>query len=338
MTPEKLEAVRIIVVHDSCPDGTASAIILKDALPKAQDIRFVQYGTEAHKGLVAEPGMLFCDITPPPDRADEFVAVGALVLDHHKTARATVAKFGENGVFADEAKEPGVCGAVLAYREVWMPRRSGPCGACRCALPDESCTCPPEPFVTRLATLAGIRDTWQRQDSRWNLACQQANVLRFIPNEKWMAKSLREIAQGWERDFAWLGQLLEEKNIESVKSVIERGWKYTSQWGTRILMIPSTHLTSDAAEALGDQFDIIVGFGFACEDGKHPVMTFSTRSHTTFDCSALARHYGGGGHTKAAGFARKVTVEGSSSHAITSNPYDSFVSYLEAYEMLTHQF
>src|SRR5256885_13008647 len=74
-----LAAVRTIVAHDECADGTASAILLHDALPGAEVV-FADYGGAAGRP-VAGPGLLFCDFSPPAARADEFVAAGAIVLD-----------------------------------------------------------------------------------------------------------------------------------------------------------------------------------------------------------------------------------------------------------------
>ena len=117
-----LKGVNKICVHDNCPDGTASAIILKEALDLGpEQIVFVQHDALEYKEMKAEPGLLFCDCAPPPDRVQEFVDVGTIVLDHHKYSRGIVAAFGERGVFADKEKEPTVSGAGLAYREVWLP-------------------------------------------------------------------------------------------------------------------------------------------------------------------------------------------------------------------------
>src|ERR1700754_3177520 len=101
---EKLQAVKTIVTHDRCADGVMSSIILKDVLPEAE-VKFLQYGVEQEE-LEAAPNMLFCDFSPHPKRVTDFVAAGALVLDHHKTARDVVSAFGADGVFGDEVADP----------------------------------------------------------------------------------------------------------------------------------------------------------------------------------------------------------------------------------------
>lgn len=118
---EQLKAVTTVVVHDNCTDGLASAMILLDALPNAT-FRFVQYNSPEHLSLQAQPNMLFCDITPHASKVQDFKAVqNVWVLDHHKTAKSIVEQFGAKGIFADFDAEPGVSGAVLAWREVWLP-------------------------------------------------------------------------------------------------------------------------------------------------------------------------------------------------------------------------
>lgn len=68
-TKEQLQKITTIVVHDHCPDGLASAIILHHALPQAK-IKFVTYGTKEYQELPAIEGMLFCDISPPYQKSD----------------------------------------------------------------------------------------------------------------------------------------------------------------------------------------------------------------------------------------------------------------------------
>ena len=286
--PNKLDAVTTIVVHDHCPDGMASAILLKDAYyAQHVDILFMKYGSDELKALPATPGMLFCDFSPPADRAEEFVQAGAIVLDHHKTAKDTVTRF-EHSVFGDEVADPGVCGAVLAFRHVWLPRRGN--------------MLVQRLFAEDFATLAGIRDTWQRQSPRWQEACNQAYILNFFPPGELLAsKTLTHIAARWKEDYLPIGKILAQREADKIQSAIQKGLRCTSSAGRKVIIFPGTGSTSDAAEALGAEVDLVVGFECLAENGRTKVI-FSTRSHTDFDCSAFCKSYGGGGHTRAAGF------------------------------------
>lgn len=305
---EKLRAVRTIVVHDNCGDGTGSALLLKDALPQAEVV-FVQYGTEAYRNLPATEGMLFCDIAPPAERVEEFLAVGAIVLDHHRTARSVVERF-EDGVFADEATEPGVSGTFLAYREVWEPLRGA------------DSTEHVREWVRWFATLTGIRDTWQREDPRWDAACRLSHLLFFMPNVDWLAIPLSKLAVDWADHFDWIGSVLDRKHEKSVQKSIRRAHRLVSPRGTRILVMNSTSHTSDAAESLGSDIDLVAGFSYEAENGT-PKVALSLRSHTDFDCAAMARRFGGGGHTRAAGMSLPVTSE---------SPYEALLRAVTEYE------
>ncbi len=318
---DKLANATSIITHDSCADGTVSAILLKDAFrmlgKSGVPITFLQYGTDAYKNLKAVEGMLFCDFTPPADRAQEFVDAGAIVLDHHKKAEALVKSFGENGIFADEVTEPGVSGAVMAYEHVWKPLA---------ITTDDNIT---GLFANPFARLAGIRDTWQRQSPLWEDACHQATVLHFIPNEQWLSMSLREIGLSW-LEYAKIGKLLWDKQIASTKRAVEGGYRFTSAKGTKVITFDNVKATSDAAELLGSEVDLVVGFAMFVEPGQpKPKLIFSTRSHANFDCGAFCKSLGGGGHTRAAGFNIEVVVE---SGGWTPNPYSALMTILETYE------
>jgi hypothetical protein len=306
ISKDLLDAVRVIVTHDSCSDGLTSALILRDVLPAAR-IAFVQYETPGLLGLAAEPGMLFCDMSPPASRADEFVAAGAVVLDHHRTARKVVEAFGDRGVFADEAREPGVSGATLAYREVW--RALAPTG-----VPRER-----EQAIVELAALAGIRDTWQRASPRWTEACAQHEAVTFWPRDTWLATP----ASGFPAMLA-IGPTLLDKKAEQVKKALGVAWRHTHA-GVRIVLLDGSELASDAAEAVDHDADLVAGFAYRAEPSGVLKLTFSLRSHTDFDCAAWAKHEGGGGHTRAAGFS--VMVSPFDGHT----PHATFVEHLQAW-------
>jgi len=306
-----LKAVKTIITHRNCSDGTASAIILQDVFSTAS-VRFLQYDTEGHQKLQAEPGMLFCDMSPPEDRVDEFVAAGAIVLDHHATVEPLVAKFGKLGVFADLKQEPGVSGAVLAYREVWLPLTHW--------------TTLHKGFAEWFVRLAGIHDTWQTQDPLWRKSCELNEILRFYPNDWWLSRGLGRLADRWETDFSELGKNLLEKHEAKVQRATDGGFRWTSPQGTKVIIFEGVTLASGASEVLGSQVDLVAAFNYFTDNGQ-PKVIWSLRSHTSFDCGAFAKERGGGGHTKSAGFGAKVQ-EGD------ANPYDYFKRVLEYVEMM----
>ena len=298
---EKLSKVTTVITHAHCPDGMMSALLARDGLcwrsptpTQPLDIRFIQHGTDEHRNLDATPGMLFVDFAPPVKRADSFVAAGAIVLDHHKTTESLVAQFGENGVFGDEVKDPGVCGATLVYRHVWLPMMDG--------------VDLPESFKLRveyMTRLAGIRDTWVKTADDWREACKQAEILLFMPKERWLSMTLREIVYKWDADFGWIGDVELEKHEESVTRAAAEAWRCTSSGGTRMALITGgLHTVSDASQLLED-IDLVVAVRYTVKDGK-PTLICSTRTKANYDCKKLAEFYGGGGHTKAAGFSVPV--------------------------------
>lgn len=320
--PAKYKDVRVVVTHDGCADGVASALLLHDALPDAR-IEFVQYGTTKHAELKPEPGMLFCDITPPRKRMQEFVDAGALVLDHHKHAKDISDAFGDNAVFADEKTEPGVAGAVLAWREVWEPTY----GFLHCAH-----------LAKEFAELAGVYDTWQTQDKRWMEARVQTEVLKFFPPEIWLAKSDpfhddSDTRSFWQTKLEF-GRLLIQKHEQKVHAAVRGSYRFTTGKGTRVIVFEGTTLTSIAAEIVDQEADLIVGFNYYAENFKGKMIA-STRSHTGYDCGALCKSYGGGGHTAAAGCVYEFDLrhnprEGSLQGA--HDPYFTVLSLIERYE------
>lgn len=281
-----LATVRTIVAHEDCADGTASAILLHDALP-ACEVLFAEYGRSAD-ALPVHEGMLFCDFSPPPARVAEYVAAGAIVLDHHRTARDVVARFGARGVYADEQADPGVSGAVLALREVWLPL----CG-----------DAPARAFAEAFATAAGARDTWQTHSPAWRDGCvQQATLTTFLQSH-WLSIPLPMLERDWRARYAPIGEQVIARKRERLLSAIASGHRFTTaRNGLRVLAMNLLGAASDAAEETDGSADIVVAFDVVEEAGA-AIMRLSLRSHAGFDCGAFAQARGGGGHTRASGCA-----------------------------------
>ena len=287
----KIESLKHLITHAHCPDGTMSAMLLAHFFPDLT-VTYVQYGSEEHRNLEVLPYTIFCDFSPHPDQVEDFVRAEAVVLDHHKTAESIVARFGDLGVYGDEDSEPGVCGAVLALREICVP-------LFRKFLPDHE---PRSYFLFRAlenyAILAGIRDTWQRSHPRWREACEQASAIGFWPNEDLVGRPPEE----WKSKFE-IGKILFQKKLNSAERCGNDAYRFLSQKGTRVAIFQNSRMASDTAEYLDTEADLVIGFDVAVRDGE-PTMVFSARSHTFYDCGKLAKAHGGGGHTKAAGFRR----------------------------------
>lgn len=301
---EELRAVRVVVSHrypdGACPDGLASAMILKDVLPDAR-YRFYAHNTREYDELAPEPGMLFVDITPPTrpegrvSRAADFRDAGAIVLDHHKDAEELVGSFGARGVFAHETRDPGVSGALLAFEHVWLPLTNvASSGFGSGAWVAE------EPRIRHFAKLAGVRDTWQTTDPLWREACEQAAVLLFYPIDHWLYGSRLgpldpvRLARRME-----IGPHLIAQRERETLALIASAYSFVTEKGTRVTALPSVRI-SDAAERIGDGADVVVGFAYHVEKNE-PSMRLSFRSRGSVDVSAIAHTLGGGGHTRAAG-------------------------------------
>jgi len=284
------------IVHANCPDGILSAILLRDALPKAE-IQFVQYGTPAYAALKPEPGVLYADFSPPVrtklsttslsrtpvyevDSQDaallrEYVDVGTIVLDHHATAKPVVKAFGANGCFGDEKEQPGICGASLVYENVWeLGRRkkyhkdskvfSEAFAASEDCWPPDDRT--PYDAVSDLVSLAGIRDTWRRESRSWRKACAQAAVLMFFPWSHWEERKLDDIVHGLAYQNGFGETLLQKRELE-VKEAVEKAYRFTSAKGTRVVVFEGPALSSDVAEFIHDHADLVVAFGYDVEKG-----------------------------------------------------------------------
>jgi nanoRNase/pAp phosphatase (c-di-AMP/oligoRNAs hydrolase) len=287
-----LRTVDTVVSHADCPDGIASAMILHRALPSAA-IVFIEHNTPEQRALPANRGMLFCDIAPAADRLAEFVAAEAIVLDHHKGARDAVAAFGERGRFADERQEPGVSGALLAYREAFRPLLGE------------------DVEVERFARLAGIRDTWQNTEAEWDEACAQATALTFFGYEHLSTQVVLS------PDKLEVGRLLLSKKLETARGVAAH--KCFKLRPDVVMFNDRDRVLSDVAHFVLEverAVQIVCGFHYKVTSDGAMLLVYALRSRRDgVDVAAIAKANGGGGHSSAAGFS--VAVDGTADPVAT---------------------
>jgi hypothetical protein len=283
-----LKRVKKVVVHTPCIDGLVSAMIALDALPDAEVV-FCAYGSQ-QKELECEPGMLFIDFTPDPDRVQQYVDAGAIVLDHHVHAKELVERFGERGI---DVEEPGASGAVLAFRHVWLPTFDK---LWLRALEQH------KDFDSgQLAELVGVRDTWFKESPLWNQALEMHAILEAFPQDYWLAEG--GIGAALEALRAGTGKALVDKKAKTISEVVQRGL-IRRNIGGRVWALSAvrTEMASDLAEAArGAGVDVLVNVQPYIEDGVTWYLV-NLRSNSSLDVGALAKRFRGGGHRGAAGF------------------------------------
>jgi oligoribonuclease NrnB/cAMP/cGMP phosphodiesterase (DHH superfamily) len=322
---EKLQALRTCISHDVCADGTASAMIIKAALPDIE-VRFIRYNSEEHEKLEATEGMLFCDFAPHKTRTKDFFDKGAIVLDHH--APEVVAPFGELGVFADKDVEPGVSGAMLAYRHVWVPLHGGG-----------------SEFIRDFASICGIYDTWQTKSPFWNKSRACTETLHFFPKENWLSGQIfpgvsgqifpttQEEIDTWNARMG-IGEILIEQKDSKVKKILTEAYR-TNVGSFKIIITEGTSAINEVAEASGEEADIVAGFRYYLEDNsdredwgrgfpKNAKLKVSLRSRKDYNVRDVALHYGGGGHVKAASYVVQVKSR-------DCNPYTAIEDHILSY-------
>lgn len=281
--------IKKIITHKNCPDGQASAYILYQVFNDAEFL-FVNHNTKEYNNIAAEPGLLFCDISPPKERVKEFLQVKSIVLDHHATAKPIVDLFVEAGLgkFGDEKKNPGISGAMLAYMFIKQNGLADIFTAGDLSFEDID-------NLKNIARLIGIRDTWQRTSPDWEEACSISSAMLFFPFEN----ITKEFPEQLFKKLSTIGNILYNNKITKAKEELKNSILYINNKGLKARIISGNSLSSDVSD-LDNEADIIVSFQYKVID-QIPNMILSLRSRSNFNVDKLAISLGGGGHTKAAG-------------------------------------
>lgn len=290
----RLEAVKTVVAHKSCPDGTASAMICVRALNAMgvdPEVRFIQYGTKEHGGLAPGPGQLFVDITPPMARWREWVDHRPVVLDHHDTAEEAVSGLG--GVYG----WPEESGATLAFEHVMRTVANHLVGGDVSASGFE--------VWRKFAHLCRIRDTWQDEHPDFKEGCGVSHGLMFYGSQV-LVEAAR--ADDVRFDKIWdVGSDMYEKLMRKAELYAKTAHRFEVEKGGRTYKLGAFNCSekaiSEAAHVLlEDGCDVAIGYFMLVEDGG-PRLSVSLRSNKgDVPVNAMAEKYGGGGHQPAASF------------------------------------
>jgi oligoribonuclease NrnB/cAMP/cGMP phosphodiesterase (DHH superfamily) len=286
-----LSKIKEVYFHDSCPDGTSSALICKTALQysgvSAEYIP-IQYGSKRHNELVPAEGQLFVDITPPLKRWEEWIPYKPIVLDHHETAEKAVK--GLNGIYGTN---DNYSGAMLAFEYIYAPILG-------------------VPYVWKaFAELCMIRDTWKTEDPRWVEASKLSFGLTGIGWDK--LKDVCGVGFFNSREYTSVlnsGAVIHDMLKSKCDSILKGCHTIDKTLDDKHITLSFFNFTdrnvSDVCHhLLNNGSDIVFSYFIKHSYDGHEI-NFSVRSKDPFSASKLAEKFGGGGHKNAAGFRIKL--------------------------------
>jgi hypothetical protein len=309
---EKLREIKQVVYHQSCPDGTAAAMICLTALrllhgsswtDETVDFKSVQYKTDFFENkFEPRPGQLFVDITPPRAKWEQWKDVQPIVLDHHDSVREITVGLG--GVFGENSEL--MSGARLAYEHVLRPVAEF---LCRDLDPERDshniirsdCNQALERW-DEFSRLAAIRDTWQDKDPDFERASVQAYGLMTLGSRD-LLQQLRER----KLDFGLITRIGEQQ-LGRAKFAAKHARRYEIPFPRLgrpavlyIFNCTEKALISDGCHILLNQDADVAASYFLThqENGTKCVVSLRTKEPVA---GVVAKSLGGGGHDRASGF------------------------------------
>lgn len=262
----------VVLFHDSCNDGHTAAWVARKKLPDATFLP-VQYGRplpyEECRG--ARVFMLdFCPDTVEDLRRLLDASSELLVLDHHKTAEATLAA----------CQLPGKAGR---FKSVWDGSKSGARLAWEWFFPGE-----PAPWLVEYAEDRDLW-AWKLPLSREVSAGLQSYPMTFEQWDSFDRWNFRLLATDGAAILRYQAQLIDR---------ICKNAREKDIGGHKILAVNNGTLISEVAGKLAEGRP----FG-ACWFEAEGKTVWSLRSAKDgIDVSEVAKSFGGGGHRNAAGF------------------------------------
>lgn len=263
----------VVWYHADCVDGFTAAWVAYKANPAVQAAP-VRYGEppplHQYAGRLAldpKSWLMILDFSYPRDVLVglQEIAAKVTVLDHHKTAEADLQGF--PGCQFDMNRS----GARMAWDFLFEGQEP--------------------PWVV---SYVEDRDLW-----------------RFaLPHSKEVNALIRSTEQTWEAWDALSALSVEEAALRGVgclahidayvRAALKHAFWATLE-GVRLPLVNITYEgCSEVADALCRQWkNPVAGYYFEQGSGRYQ---YGLRSRDGYDCSALARHYGGGGHAAASGF------------------------------------
>jgi len=267
----------IIFSHGSCPDGFVAAMIAKRRYPEAEVI-FLDHGADHTENLKKAEGkrVLMLDFSLRTREENDTLAASCAsfgILDHHKSAREVL----ESAPYA-----------------IFDMTRSGAGLAWDYLFGKESCPFDvgnPRPWYVDYVE---DRDLWNWKLPNSREICAYLGTLPFEFSE-WDRLDYLETST-----ILRLGQGALAHINHYVREAVKQG-RYGVLDGNSVEVLNVCYLN---CSEVGNELckDPRVQYSMTWFERGDGMIQFSLRSVGTFDVSAVAKKYGGGGHLNAAGF------------------------------------
>jgi hypothetical protein len=287
----------ICMYHGNCADGFTAAWAVWERWGSEVEYRAMHYGKEDYSGLT-DKHVLFVDFAPKIDWEHDFDgrfwrgARSVAIIDHHKTAEATLMQSGINVLPPRHQFETHVnCHGVDGSPFIWAlfdMERSGAALTWGWVWPEL-----PAPAIVRYVE---DRDLWKFKLDRSREVA--ANLFSHPYDFHVWKKVAQDIEYGFDK-FCAAGEAIERKHFKDINEILAACTREMVIGGyvVSVANVPYT-LASDAAGTLSKGKP----FG-ACYFDRADCRVFSLRSRDDgVDVSEIAKRYGGGGHRNAAGF------------------------------------
>lgn len=268
----------LIIYHNNCPDGFCAAFIAKKKYPEAV-LMPRDHGLNPPYEAVTGKDVLVVDFSWRTREDNEKMASLAKsfwILDHHKTAQATLDGLG----FATFDMERS--GAGLSWDSLF--------GLSQPAYPGVQENIKPRPWYVAYVE---DRDLW-----RHKLPYSQ-EVNAYLGTLEFTIEAWEQLDKMTWQDAARLGKGALDHIQHYVREGIPHGQKGELN-GYPALIVNCLYMNvSELAGALAQKAN---GIGIGYFERGDGVMQFSLRSRSDIDVSGIAKSFGGGGHKNAAGF------------------------------------
>lgn len=282
-----------VIYHDNCADGFAAATVAYLCFGDAATYLPAQYG-KPFPGIPDGARVFILDFSWPynPEAREKLNELAErtilTVIDHHKTAAESLK--GRWFAHFEEHKS----GAVMAWEYF------------RDYDPDSVFGEVPE-----LLLYVQDRDLW-----RWELPSSKAVSAGLAARPKVLAEWAQMLREGYveilnlknEGAAILRYQKLLVEQIVANRRVVHLGrWKFTAV-NTQTLMSECCDRLLEMGEEAGEPHEFVAAYFYepSTQVDGGVARKWSLRSRPGFDCSVVAKEFGGGGHAQACGFTEEL--------------------------------